>query len=83
MTKITAKVSTGLYIPEPLLKEAGFDEDEVEIEILDHQIRIIPPGKEKKKGVIARNSSFFNCIGKGDCPGIHGQEHDRYLYGGS
>ena len=83
MAKITAKISTGLYIPEPILKEAGLDEEEVEIEVLDHQIRINPKRKKENKGVIALNSPFFNCIGKGDSPGVNGRDHDKHLYGGS
>ena len=35
-------IGTGIFIPDSLLKEAGIDNKEVEIEISEHQIKITP-----------------------------------------
>lgn len=80
MTKISVKITSGLYIPTPILIEAGLDQDEVEIEVFDHQIRITPSHEPMQKGIIAANSPFWDCIGSGETPGVDGRDHDAYLY---
>lgn len=76
-TKIQARVSSGLYIPENLLKKAGIGND-VEMDLGDHEIRIISSGKKRPKK-ISTTSSFWKCVGIADTPGINGRDHDRYL----
>jgi hypothetical protein len=76
--KIKTKISSGLYIPHDLLKKAGID-GEVELDLADGEIRIISPLKGKKKRD-SRKASFSECIGSFDTPGIHGRDHDTYLY---
>jgi hypothetical protein len=81
MTKFSGQITSGLYIPTPILIEAGLDQDKVEIEVFDHQIRITPSHASVQKGIITANSPFWNCIGFGKTPGINGRDHDAYLYG--
>jgi hypothetical protein len=78
MTKILAKISSGLYISDDLLKKAGIHGD-VELDLADGEIRIVSPLKGKRKPA-HRESSFSECIGMFDTPGIHGRDHDQNLY---
>lgn len=82
MTKISVKITSGLYIPTPILIEAGLDQDEVEIEISDHQTRIIPSHEPVQKSIIAANSPFWDCVGSGKTPGVDGRDHDECLNNG-
>lgn len=81
MTIKTLHVESGLFIPDTLLKEAGIETSTVEIEISDHQIRIIPSPKtdNKEKGIISPDSQFWNLVGSVKTPGINGRDHDAYL----
>jgi len=79
MTKIMAKVSSGLYIPEKVLKKAGIHDD-VEIDLREQEIRILPAGKKYTPKKISRTSVFWDCVGSAEIPGINGRDHDRYLY---
>jgi hypothetical protein len=75
-------LSSGLFIPDSLLKEAGIENSEVEIMISDNQIRIVPAGMKKimTKGIITPDSPFWKLVGSVRTPGIDGRDHDRYLY---
>ncbi|MBN1167770.1 MAG: hypothetical protein JXA44_11665 [Methanospirillaceae archaeon] len=82
MTTKSYHIGSGLFIPDSLLKEAGIENNEVEIEISDNQIRITSPriSKKLKKGVINQDSEFWKLIGLIKTPGVDGREHDQYLY---
>ncbi len=75
-------IVSGLFIPDSLLKEAGIENNEVEIEISDNQIRITSARISKKleKGVITQDSGFWKLVGLVKTPGIDGRDHDPYLY---
>ncbi|HOW03718.1 hypothetical protein [Methanospirillum hungatei] len=75
-------IGTGIFIPDSLLKEAGIDNKEVEIEISEHQIKITPvnPIAQEKKGFIPPDSPFWTFIGSIKTPNVNGRDHDKYLY---
>jgi hypothetical protein len=76
-------MGTGIFIPDSILKEAGIENKEVEIEISEHQIRIFPanPIVQERKGSIPPDSPFWSFIGSIKKPDVHGRDHDQYLYG--
>jgi len=82
MTTKSLHIDSGLFIPDSLLKEAGIENCEVEIEISENQIRIMPASVQKnpKKGDIPPDSPFWKLVGLINTPGINGRDHDRYLY---
>jgi antitoxin component of MazEF toxin-antitoxin module len=73
------KISTGLFIPRSLLEEAHIFNEDIEIELVEKEIRIHPTRKVVKNTFTER-SALWECVGAGETKGINGKDHDQYLY---
>jgi len=79
ISKRHTKGTIGVFIPMEFLSQAGIIEDEVEIELANKEIRIYP-AKSARRKIFSFDSPLWSCLGFVEIEGVHGKEHDRYIY---
>ena len=74
------KVTSGVFIPGEFLSQADITEEDIEIEVTNKEIWIYPAKSDAGKKVFTFDSPLWKCVGFVEIEGIHGREHDRYIY---
>jgi len=73
------KVTSGVFIPAELLSLARINEEDIEIEVDNKEIRIHSARTVREK-VFTFDSPLWDCVGFVEKKGVSGKEHDRYIY---
>lgn len=76
--RMQTKVTTGVFIPAEFLSQACINEEDIEIEVTNKEIRIYP--KTVREKVFTFDSPLWDCVGFVEKEGISNKEHDRYIY---
>lgn len=62
-----------------MLSKANIDDEDVELEITDHEVRIRPADRQNKRKILQVNSPLWDCLGFAQIEGINGRAHDKYI----
>lgn len=73
------KIESGLFIPGELLEKVHIENEEIELELTDREIRVYPATKEIAPA-FNFNSPLWNCVGFARVDDVSGRDHDRYIY---
>lgn len=73
------KIKPGLFIPGELLKKVHIENEEIELELTDREIRVYSATKEISP-VFNYNSPLWNCVGFARVEDVSGRDHDKYIY---
>jgi len=74
------KISSGIFISKEMLSKANINDEDIELEITDHEVRIRSADRQNKRKILHVNSPLWDCVGFAQVEGINGRDHDEYIY---
>ncbi len=77
--KLIKQIDSGVFIPLKILHEVGLDKREIELELHEYEIRILPTAKINIERPFTKDASLWSCVGIGET-NFNGRDHDTELY---
>ena len=74
------KITSGIFISKEMLSRANINDEEIELEITDHEVRIRSADLQNKRKILQFNSPLWDCVGFAQVEGINGRDHDEYIH---
>jgi len=74
------KITSGMFVSKEILSKANIVDEDVELEITGHEVRIRSADRQNKRKILQVNSPLWDWVGFAQVEGIKGRDHDDYIY---